>query len=461
MTFLAHIAERVLNRPLLISPDKAAVIIAVLGGRIGASGVTPAPEANRFEGDSVTRDPATGAVTGHPYRIVGKTAIISVVGSLVNRGAYLGAYSGVTSYEGIQFQLKQARNASQVANVVLDISSPGGEALGAFETGSMVRELAAVKPVTAFVNGMAASAAYAIAAGASEIVISETSVVGSIGVVLLHADFSKYLEAEGVKPTLIFAGAHKVDGNPYEPLTDAVRSDLQDEVNGLYQAFLNSVAVGRGERLTADMARATEARTLMGKAAIKAGLADRIGTFEMVLADLTRAAGRTSSSKGRSMTEPNGAPAAETNAGITQAQLDTAVANAVAQTQANAAAALEAERGRMAALDQLAAKCAGNAKGLDMVAAAKASGASAEATALAMVAADVFTHAAVIGALAVDDASARGAAPAAPGASATKPGTAQTREGLMAEWAATPALQRDYLTAESYASAILFDRKKG
>ncbi|TIL81578.1 MAG: S49 family peptidase, partial [Mesorhizobium sp.] len=173
----------------------------------------------------------------------------------------------------------------------LDMHSPGGEAVGAFETAALVRDLAARKRTVAVVNGMAASAMYAIGSGATEIVTTETGISGSIGVVLLHADFSRQLDREGITPTLIHAGAHKVDGNPFEPLSDAVREDLQAEVDAFYESFLVTVAKGRGNRLTAAAARKTEARTFIGQAAVDAGIADRVGSFELVLADLTRAPG--------------------------------------------------------------------------------------------------------------------------------------------------------------------------
>lgn len=223
MTSLIHIADRVLNRPLLVTRDKAQVVLSVLAGRIGVN----SPEASRFVGESVSRDEDGRAVRSVPYRVANGVAIITVTGSLVNRGAWVGASSGLTSYEGIGHQLKTALADVSVHAVILDLHSPGGEAVGAFETAALVRQLAAKKRTVAIVNGMAASAAYAIASGASEIVTTETGVSGSIGVVLLHADFSRQLDREGITPTLIHAGAHKVDGNPFEPLSDDVRDDLR------------------------------------------------------------------------------------------------------------------------------------------------------------------------------------------------------------------------------------------
>lgn len=353
MSTLLLIAERVLNRPLLITPDKAQVILSVLAGRIGVG----VPEASRFEGDNIERDEngrpmlienAWGdrVAKRKPYNVKNGVAIITITGSLVNRGAWIGANSGLTSYEGIGHQLKTAAEDPQVHAAVLDLHSPGGEAVGAFETAALVRSLASRKRTVAVVNGMAASAAYAIASGASEIVTTETGVSGSIGVVLLHADFSRNLDREGITPTLIHAGAHKVDGNPFEPLSAGVRDDLQAEVNAFYDAFLKTVAKGRDGRLTAANARKTEARTEIGQAAVAAGLADRVGSFESVLAELARAPGKsTTKPKGSSMDE-NEKPAPSAT-GITQAAFDSAVA---AARTAGHAAGVDEERARFCAI---------------------------------------------------------------------------------------------------------------
>lgn len=288
MTFLAHIADRAINRPLLITPDKAAVVMSVLAGRVKIDASDLAPQASRFIGENFDRDDNGRPVKSLPYaRTADGVAIVSITGSLVNRGAWVGAYSGLTSYEGIQHQLRSAKADPKTKAVIVDLSSPGGEAVGAFETAQAVRELAAVKRTVAIVNGMAASAAYAIASGASEIVTTETGVSGSIGVVLLHADYSEHLAEEGIKPTLIFAGAHKVDANPFQPLQDGVKADLQAEVDAFYGLFLKTVALGRGTRLNVIAARKTEARTFIGEGAVSVGLADRVGTFDGLLAELS------------------------------------------------------------------------------------------------------------------------------------------------------------------------------
>lgn len=158
MPSLIHVADRVLNRPLLIAPEKVQVILSVLAGRIGID----VAEASRFEGADTVTD-ADGRMRSVPYRVANGVGIITITGSLVNRGAWIGANSGLTSYEGIGHQIRTAAADPAVHSVILDLHSPGGEAVGAFETAALVRNLAASKRTVAIVNGMAASAAYAIA----------------------------------------------------------------------------------------------------------------------------------------------------------------------------------------------------------------------------------------------------------------------------------------------------------
>ena len=437
MTYLARLADLVLNQPLLLTPDKAEVIAAVLAGRIGLDN----PNLSRFEGSSVTVDDQ-GRAQRRPFNVTADgIAIITITGSLVNRGAWVGASSGLTSYEGIQYQLKQADSAGEVRAIVLDIHSPGGEAIGAFETAAMVRDIATRKTVVAVVNGMAASGGYAIASGATDIVTTSSGVSGSIGVISLHIDASAQLEQDGLKPTLIIAGSHKADGNPFGPLPDDVRASFQARVDGIYADFLSTVAAGRGDRLTVEMARATEARIYIGQQAVDVGLADRVGTFESVLADLTRAPQRNPSTKGKSTMET-----IETGA----APATPAPAVTLPDTATQVQTALTAERVRMGALDSLAGHLNGQADGLKIIADAKASGATAGDTAIALITGGVFAKVALLSGLQADDKTALTAKPAAPGSDT--PSAATTPEGWKAEYAASAALQAEFASAENYVS---------
>lgn len=351
MTNLYRIAERVFNTPLLITPDKAQVILNVLGNRIGVLN----PESNRHEAPRRAKKDAEGNIVRdvngfsvpEAYRVVGRSAIITIDGTLVNRGAWLEAESGLVSYEGIQHQLMEAARADDIHSIVLDMNTPGGEAFGAFETADLVRKVNKSKPVIALANGVIASAGYAIASGAREIVTIRTGWVGSIGVIVLHVDYSENLANEGIKPTLIFAGDHKVDGNPYEPLPESVRANMQALVDEHYGYFLETVSEGRGKRLTIEAARKTQAQMFTAKSAIQSGLADRIGTFDEIIDGLqTRAAGAKSTNN-RRFSMSGIEPSASENTGITQEQMNIAVAQARSQGEA---AGAQAERERLTAI---------------------------------------------------------------------------------------------------------------
>ncbi len=121
---LMHIADRVLGRPLLMHPGKVEVILHVLEGRIplGDASLAPlSPDASRFVGQ---------ASASRTFRVEGGVGIVSVIGSLVNRGAWIGASSGLTSYEGLAKQLTDAAADPKVKAIMLDLDSPGGEATG-------------------------------------------------------------------------------------------------------------------------------------------------------------------------------------------------------------------------------------------------------------------------------------------------------------------------------------------
>lgn len=294
----AHILTHLIDNPLYTDPVKAAVFYNAVCGRLG----TPPVELSRFVGEWPTNE--DGAGTGRrgrtePFKLTpAGVGIITITGTMLNRGAWVGSFWGLTSYEGVKHQLQRAAGDSRVKSIILDLDSPGGEAAGAFEAAQAVRQAAEHKPVIAIANGMAASAGYALASGATKIITTPSGTSGSIGCVMLHLDYSRAMEAAGVRPTLIVAGAHKTDGNAVEPLDEGALATLRSEVDRYYELFVETVAAGRGRRTPASIARGTEGRAYVGRDAVDARLVDDVGTFEEVLGDLSRRAGRPASSSG-------------------------------------------------------------------------------------------------------------------------------------------------------------------
>jgi signal peptide peptidase SppA len=265
---LPHLASRLFGTPLLVHRAKLDVILALMGERLGvapplADLALPVPKS------------ATTAPTG--------IAVIPILGTLVKRSLGLEAASGLTSYSEIAAMLDAAVADPMVSGILLDIDSPGGEASGSFELARRVREAAAIKPVWAVANDAAYSAAYAIAASAQRLFVTETGGVGSIGVIALHVDQSIKDANDGYRYTAITAGAHKNDYSPHEPLSNAAKSELQGEVDRLYTIFTEHVAVMR--RLDLETVRATEAGLYFGSNAVAQGLADGVQTLDATLTE--------------------------------------------------------------------------------------------------------------------------------------------------------------------------------
>lgn len=121
------------------------------------------------------------------------------------------------------------------------ILTPGGEVAGAFDTADLIARREQ-KPVWALASDTACSAAYLLASACSRRLITQTGTVGSIGVLMAHRCVEKALEIAGVDVTLIYAGAHKVDGNPYSQLPGDVRDEFQLSINSTREQFAQKVS---------------------------------------------------------------------------------------------------------------------------------------------------------------------------------------------------------------------------
>ena len=284
----ARIAARAFNTPLLVEPSKAMAFLSGLGPRILGRRVEGTDDFGAVDGPRITALPARASLLAGgladsyrqhgdaPYPVVDGIAVIEIAGVLIHRGGWIGQSSGQTSYEGIAAQIEAAAGDPTVRGLALEIDSFGGEVAGVFDLADRIRAIRGMKPVWAFVAEHAFSAGYTLASQADRILLPRTGALGSIGVVVLHADLSGQLDQDGVRVTLIHSGQHKVDGNPYQPLPEGVRGDIQREIDVLRFLFGETVAVGRAGKISREAALATEAATYRGTDAIAAGLADEV-----------------------------------------------------------------------------------------------------------------------------------------------------------------------------------------
>lgn len=217
-----------------------------------------------------------------PYIVKDGVLQIPVMGVLLSRFPYqLGRWA--TGYQYIAKCLERGLADDNVKKIAFVCDTPGGEVTECFELKDKIYEARGKKPMRAFAANHAYSAGYAIASACDEIVITRSGGVGSVGVVTAHVDYSAAMEKYGIKVTFIFAGDHKVDGNPYEKLPAAVKSRIQKRINKIYGVFTSTVARDRG--MDESDVIATKALTYDPEEAIEVGFADKIGALdeEMVL----------------------------------------------------------------------------------------------------------------------------------------------------------------------------------
>ena len=216
---------------------------------------------------------ATGATM---YGMIGTTAVIPVFGALVNR--FNATFGFITGYNYIKNAIATALADESVDNIILDINSGGGEVAGCFETVDYIKAACSQKEIHAIVDSNCYSAAYAIASACTSIKATPSSGIGSIGVVAMHASYEKALEKEGVSVTFIKAGEHKVDGNPYEDLTDSVKANMQKRIDATYRDFVSLVSANRS--LASEDVVKTQAACYTAQDAKSIGLIDDVISVE-------------------------------------------------------------------------------------------------------------------------------------------------------------------------------------
>src|SRR5215213_6997812 len=141
---------------------------------------------------------------------------------------------------------KRVAESGAVSGVVISINSPGGSTTGSEELFRGIRQLAAKKPLVAFVDGTAASGGYIAALAADHIVALETSLVGSIGVLFQFPNFSDALKTLGIKVEEVKSSPLKAAPNGFETTSPEARAAIESIVMDSYAWFRNLVKERRG-----------------------------------------------------------------------------------------------------------------------------------------------------------------------------------------------------------------------
>lgn len=353
------LAEAVTANPLLIDPTRADLLSSALS-YLAANPVAKdmldghaSAQMDNFWGENGSEHPY------RPYTVTNGILQIPVQGVLLNRFSYaFGRWA--TGYQYIEKALVRGLSDGNVRAIALIVDSPGGEVAGCFELADKIFAARGEKPIRAFSADHAYSAAYALASSASEIVVTRSGGTGSVGVVTAHVDYSEALANEGIKVTFVFAGAHKVDGNPYEALPDSVKARMQERIDRIYGVFTSSVSRNRG--VGEEDVRATEALTFDAQDSVANGFADRIGALDEEMVIFTD--------------EVAAACEDETMTQFTQEQMDAAVASATASGKA--AGMQEGQKAAATRITTILSSEAGKAKPKAALALALKSGDEAE-----------------------------------------------------------------------------------
>jgi signal peptide peptidase SppA len=290
----AHILSYVASTPWAMLQDKMDEFLAVLAFR-AAGHVFSADEIKARIGDPQPPNPTKR----------GNVAVIPLRGVIAHRMGAMDEASGGMSAERFKLMFRAAAADESIGTIVIDADSPGGTIPGVPEAADEVFGARDKKHIVAVANGRMASAAYWIASQAHEIVAIPSLYdpsVGSIGVFTVHQDLSEHLAKEGIKMTLISAGKHKAQNNPFTPLSDEVKADLQAMVDSAYTGFVKAVARGRGVSVADVRSGFGEGKALPATEAKAAGLVDRIATMEDTIGRLI---GKSSRAEMRAEAEPD------------------------------------------------------------------------------------------------------------------------------------------------------------
>lgn len=214
-------------------------------------------------------------------------AIIDIFGPIFTRADLFSNVSGAASLDSLERRLDEALYDDSVRVIILRIDSPGGEVTGTHEFANYVAEACKIKTVVAYVHGMACSAAYWIASATSHIYVDKTAILGSIGVVAAWTDDSKSRTAAGLTDYEVVSS--QSPKKRLDPKLDEGRAELQKQIDGLADIFIDDVAAFRDVSRNTVLTNFGQGSTFLADEAIKLGMADSVSSLRDVITKLTTA----------------------------------------------------------------------------------------------------------------------------------------------------------------------------
>ncbi len=262
-----------------------AALVALAGcGRNVAYVIRPVPADERLRETVVQTDP--GWVTD-------KIALLDVEGLIVNERTSPLFGEGENPVALLDEKLTRARSDEHVKAVVLRINSPGGTV----QASELMHELVGRfrkqtgRPVVSCITDVGASGAYYLACAGQPILCQDSSITGSIGVIVQTVSFAGTMRMIGVSAKAIVSGPLKDMGSPLKELTDEEQKVFQEMVDQFFEQFVAVVAQGRSGLSVQQVRALADGRVYTGRQALKLGLADRLGGVQEAIDQAKRAAG--------------------------------------------------------------------------------------------------------------------------------------------------------------------------
>lgn len=284
---MSRLLNAIISTPWAIEPG-ALQMIARIAQRQELSPETARHERERHEAE-LQRMAGPGAQklagASRAYVVDGGIAVLPLTGSIFPRANMMTDISGATSITMLTEDYRRALASQDVGAVMLMVDSPGGAVTGIQAFAQILADGSRQKPSTVFVPGTAASAAYWIGSAANEIVIAETGLVGSIGVVA-GVPVQVAPDANG-EIWLDIVSSNAPNKRPDATTEDGL-SEIRSTLDAIEKIFIADVAKGR--KVTADKVK-TEfgaGGVKVGSDAVRAGMADRVGTYESTLNAMRR-----------------------------------------------------------------------------------------------------------------------------------------------------------------------------
>jgi protease IV len=236
-----------------------------------------------------------------PYTI----AAVPVEGTIAPADDTLGGTQPTATPEGFADALRQAGQDTSVVAVVIEVNSPGGGVTASDEMHQSILDFKknTGKPVVVSMGDTAASGGYYISTAADRIVANETTLTGSLGVIIPLNNFAEAAEKYGIRQVVIKSGKYKDMGSAFREMRPDEREIFQSIVNQEYAEFVDVISEGRGipEERVREIA---DGRVYSGSQARDLGLVDSFGGLDEASATAGRLAGARDTTVVRYVQEP-------------------------------------------------------------------------------------------------------------------------------------------------------------